>query len=127
MAGADLPSFPLTPDGVTDALADLDKGGSEDVAERFEELGFKGQRDSITDDPLARYLRAVLPDAEYIQIDAGDVFVRGIYREDLGDGFINSWDVVLHVPLPDSVEAFVEDFDAGVYEFLIDSEVNADA
>lgn len=124
----DLPSFPLTPEGVAEALADLDKGGSEEVAMRFEELGFKGQRSSITEDPLARFLRAVLPDAEYIQIDAGEVFVRGVYREDLGDGFINSWDVVFHVPLPDSVEAFVEDFDQGIYTFLIDStEVTTDA
>ena len=57
-----LPRFDLTPEGVAATLADLDKGGSEDVAQRFEELGFKGQRDSVTDDPVARYLRAVLPD-----------------------------------------------------------------
>lgn len=113
----DLPTYPLTPVGVSEALNALDKGGSEDVARRLTELGIQGQRDNDCACPIGVYLMRVLPDAEYVQVGGGHAYITGIVRDDLGF----SWPVVLHVDLPDSITAFVEDFDGGIYPELIES------
>lgn len=115
----DLPKFPLTEEGVTAALADLDKGGSEDVAIRFEELGATGRRDNASTCPVACYLKTRLPDAEYVVVEREHVYLVGIVRRII-DGFTDSADVRLSVELPDSVSAFVEDFDQGIYPQLIE-------
>lgn len=122
---ADLRQHPLTDDGVREALKELDKGGSEDVAIRLAELGIKGQRDTDCGCPVAVYLNRVLPDVEYAFVGSEAAFITGVVREEVDGGFINSWDVRLHATLPDSVSAFVEDFDAGCYPELVE-EVSTD-
>lgn len=115
---ADLPTYDLAEvGGVSRALAELDKGGSEDVAARLTELGVVGQKDNDCACPVAVYLGRVLPDAEYVQVGGGHAYITGIVRDDLGF----SWPVVVHADLPDSITAFVEDFDGGIYPELIES------
>ena len=114
-------AYPLTEEGVRRALADLDKGGSEDVAIRLAELGFKGQRDNDCGCPVANYLGAVVADVEYVMVGGESAHLTGIVREELDGGFLQSWDVRFHATLPDSVSAFVEDFDAGVFPELIEA------
>lgn len=114
----DFPTYDLAEiGGVTRALAELDLGGSEDVAQRLAELGITGQRDNDCACPIANYLVRVLPDAEYVQVGGGHAYIRGVVRDDLG----YSWPVVVHTETPDSITAFVEDFDGGIYPELIES------
>lgn len=116
----DLRTYPLTGEGVTAALAELDKGGSEDVAIRLAELGFRGQRDNDCACPLANYLARVVPDAESVTVSGESAYLTGIVREEVDGGFLQSWDVRFHVGLPGAVPAFIEDFDQGLYPELID-------
>lgn len=123
---ADLPTYDLAEiGGVSRAFAELDKGGSEDVASRLAELGITGQRDNDCACPIANYLTRVLPDAEYVQVGGGHTYISGVVRDDLG----YSWPVVVHADTPDSITAFVEDFDQGIYPELIApiEEVSTDA
>lgn len=112
-----LPTYPLTTEGVTEALADLDKGGSEDVAIRLAELGIRGVRGNECGCVLAVYLLAVITDAESVIVSGDSVYITGTVYEDI-NGFQQPWDVRLHATLPDSVSALVEDFDAGVFPEL---------
>lgn len=122
----DLPRFDLTPEGVQAALADLDKGGSEDVAMRLQELGIRGVRGNECGCPVANYLGRVLG-ADTVMVSRGEVFAYGTAYEDW-NGFPQPLDLRLHADLPDSVSAFVEDFDQGIYPELVDStEVTTDA
>jgi hypothetical protein len=115
-------TYSLSEEGVTAALADLDKGGSEDVAIRLQELGVKGERSgNDTSCPLANYLKCVIADVEYALVGREAAYVKGVLRGDLGEGFIQSWDVRFNVGLPDSVSTFIEDFDAGIYPELIET------
>lgn len=125
----DLPTYPLTPEGVTEALGALDKGGSEDVAHRLAELGVTGQLDNDCACPIAAYLLKVLPGVEYVQVGGSEAFIRGEVREDVGAGYIQPWDVTFNADLPDALAAFVEDFDQGMYPELIEptEKVNTDA
>lgn len=125
---ADLPTYPLTPEGVSEALNALDKGGSEDVAQRLTELGITGQRGVECGCPIASYLGRVLPYVEHVAIGSDSAYICGTAYVDLG-GFQQPYDVTLHANLPDSVSAFVDDFDQGIYPELIESteEVNTDA
>jgi hypothetical protein len=121
----DLPTYDLGEiGGVSRALAELDKGGSEDVAAVLAELGIVGQRDNDCACPIANYLVRVLPDAEYVQVGGGAAYITGTVRDDLG----YSWPVVVHTETPDSITAFVEDFDQGIYPELIEKteEVSTD-
>lgn len=125
---ADLPSFPLTPEGVQEALADLDKGGSEDVAARLAELGITGRQDSGCACPLANYLHIVIPALESVTVESGSAYVYGITYA-LDDPAFPIVLGPLHITLPESVSAFVEDFDQGCFPELVLSteEVSADA
>lgn len=111
-------TYSLSEEGVTAALADLDKGGSEDVAIRLAELGILGIQGDDCACPVANYLARALPNVETVTVARGEVYARGTVYEDL-DGFPQPLDVLLHAELPDSVDAFVADFDAGVYPDLI--------
>lgn len=114
---ADLPTYPLTVEGVEQALAALDKGGSEDVAIRLQELGFRGAPDCEGACPVAQYLLTVVPGLDYALVEASDVFYQGGGIDE--DGFY--WSTVpWHTTLPDAVSAFVEDFDQGIYPELIE-------
>lgn len=119
-------AYPLTEDGVREALAELDKGGSEDVAIRLAGLGFKGQRDNDCGCPVANYLARVVADVEYVMVSGESAYLTGIVREELDGGFLQSWDIRFHVDLPAAVAAFVEDFDQGIYADLVE-EVNPHA
>jgi hypothetical protein len=112
----DLPTYPLSEEGVTQALADLDKGGSEDIAHRFAELGIKGQVGHECACPVHAYLTRVLPDADSVNVGGTEVFVWGWLRDEFGF----SYDVRFHTSLPDSVSAFIEDFDQAIYPELIE-------
>lgn len=114
-----LPTYPLTTEGVTEALADLDKGGSEDVAIRLTELGITGVQDAECACPLAQYLLRAVPGLREAIVGGDSVYLTGVVHEDM-NGFQQPWDVRFHVSLPDSLGAFVEDFDAGVYPELIE-------
>lgn len=114
---ADLPTYPLTAVGVGQALADLDKGGSEDVAIRLQELGIRGVRGNECGCPVANYLGRVLPYVESVVVGGDGVYITGITYEDV-NGFQQPWDVRLHATLPDSVSAFVVDYDQGCYPEL---------
>ena len=116
---ADLPTYPLTAEGVEQALAELDKGGSEDVAIRLQELGITGLRDSDCACPIANYLLRVLPGLDEATASGDSAYLKGTEYEDL-HGFQQPWDVRFHVTFPDAVSAFVEDFDAGIYPELIE-------
>lgn len=113
------PTYPLTPEGVTAALNALPVG-SEDIAMRFTELGIKGQRDNDCACPVAAYLLRVVSDAEYVQVGGEAAYIKGIVRETVAAGFIQSFDARLSVNFSDAVSAFVEDFDAGMYPDLIE-------
>jgi len=109
-------SYELSPEGVTAALAALDKGGSEDVAMRLQELGIRGRQDSGCACPIAEYLLRVVPGMESVTVGAESAYVYGITYDDL------DFQIVLgptHVTLPDSVSAFVEDFDQGCFPELV--------
>lgn len=126
---ADLPTYPLTTEGVEQALAALDKGGSEDVAMRLAELGIVGVRDNECGCPVAAYLSRTVDGVEGIQVGGDSAYLTGVVREVLDGGFIQSYDVRIHVDLSAAVSAFVEDFDQGIYPELIQSaeEANVDA
>lgn len=116
---ADLPTYPLTVEGVERALAELDKGGSEDVAIRLQELGIRGVRGNDCGCPVANYLARAVAYAETVTVSGDSVYVTGTDYEDI-EGFRQPWDVMFHATLPDSVSAFVEDFDQGIYPELIE-------
>jgi hypothetical protein len=118
MSSADLPRFDLTPEGVSAALADLDKGGSEDVAMRLEELGIRGRQDSGCACPIAEYLLQVVPGMDSVTVERESAYVYGI-RYDLDDPAFPIVLGPLHITLPDSVSAFVADFDQGCFPQLV--------
>lgn len=111
----DLSTYPLTPEGVTEALNALPVG-SEDIAIRLAEFGIKGQRDNDCACPVAHYLERAIPDAESVTVGGTEAFVCGLVRDDLGF----TADVRIHVGFPDGVCAFVEDFDGRKYPDLIE-------
>lgn len=113
---ADLPRFDLTPEGVQAALVDLDKGGSEDVAERLAELGFKGCRGNDGACPVAVYMLTVVPRLEWTVVGGESAYVYGWRYDDLG---MTEHLGPVNIPLPDSVSAFVEDFDQGCFPELV--------
>lgn len=117
-------TYDLSPAGVAAALADLDKGGSEDVAIRLQELGIRGDKDNDCDCPVARYLIAVVPGIESATVGAETAFVTGIVSRVI-EGHVESDSLRYVAHLPESVSAFVEDFDAGCYPELIEENQSA--
>jgi hypothetical protein len=115
----DLPTYPLTVEGVEQALAELDKGGSEGVAIRLQELGIRGARGNECGCPVANYLTRAVASAETVTVSGDSVYVTGTDYEDI-EGFRQPWEVLFHTTLPDAVSAFVEDFDQGIYPELIE-------
>lgn len=111
----DLPTYPLTANGVEMAIADL-PGASEDIAECLEGLGIRGVLDNACGCPLAVYFQRVLSGASYIQVDGTDMFIRGTDIDELGI----AWPYEGHPDLPSGMTAFVEDFDQGIYPELIE-------
>lgn len=116
---ADHPTYPLTEDGVREALRALGDG-SEDVAGRLEQLGIKGFRDDDCSCPVANYLRKTFPDIETVWVLRDNVFIEAYQTDEFGFGLPVKFDT----SNPDPVSAFVGDFDAGIYPELIEEASN---
>lgn len=111
---ANLPTYPLTVDGVEHAIAAI-PGTSEDIAEWLATHDIRGVLDNACGCPLAVYFHRVLPAADYVQVDGTDVLIIGTYIDDLGlgEGFR------YHPDLPGGAAWFTEDFDNNVYPELV--------
>ena len=110
----DLPTYPLTVEGVTAAVRSLDYDSWE-IAQRLEDAGVKGIPGNECACPIARHLQLLLPGAE-VFVEAEVVRVSGTERGAFG------FDLPLtaSVTLPDGAQDFVQEFDRGEYPELIE-------
>lgn len=115
-------TFPLTPDGVTAALRTLDVESWE-IADRLKAAGIKGWPMNECACALAVHLKAVLPDAATVYVEADSVRIDGYLRDEYGF----DWPVFLSNNLPDGAIDFVQEFDKGEYPDLIEEDSNAAA
>jgi len=107
-------TYPATPDGLTAALKALGSTAAK-VADTLARTGYSGQRGDEASCPIARYLRAAIPDATdaYVGVvnpQHDDSQRAGICLFD-GTGWVD-------VALPSSAVAFIDAFDDGAYDEL---------
>lgn len=113
---SDLPTYDLSPEGVTEALAALGND-PEHIRTALATGGFKGITDNENCCVVANYLRAVLPGVEDVYVWQGGVWVEWSVPDPNGldaDQRHHDW-----YP-PRSFAVFIEDYDAGKYPELIE-------
>lgn len=110
----DLPTYPLTVDGVTAACRYLDLESWE-IAEIATDAGVEGVPGNECACILAVLFGLLIPDAEEVFVEAWSVRVKGTIRDDIG------FDVpaVVSCDLPPGCTDLIADFDALRYPALI--------
>jgi hypothetical protein len=114
---ADLPTYPLTVEGIRKAVASLDAADSYDLAARFKDAGVKGVVGSECNCPIAVRLRQLIPGASQVFVEAETVRVEGSEHDTFGFDM----PVVVSVTLPDGAQDFIQEFDRGEHPELIES------
>lgn len=113
----DLPTYPLTVEGIRRAVAWLDAADSFDLGYRLKDAGVKGVIGNECFCPIAVRLRQLLPDALQVFVEAETVRVEGYDR----DAFGFDLPVVVSVTLPDAAQDLVQEVDRGEWPELIES------
>jgi hypothetical protein len=113
---ADRPTYEFSNEGLKRALTALGDSAAL-VGQKLLTMGFKGQRNLCKVCPVARYLLAVIEGADDVSVHEYQAFA---YRTVVEYTEVTS--EVASAVLPVVVQAFVEDFDDGVFPEL-DSEV----
>ncbi|GAA0738510.1 hypothetical protein Drose_04485 [Dactylosporangium roseum] len=111
-------TYEFSDEGIGKALTAL--GTTEQaIATNLSAMGHKGLVGSESNDPVARYVRDVIPRARSVEVYLDPV--RGDAHVIAFDGQGNA--VAADLPLP--VQAFVTSFDMGKYPNLISEEFDA--
>jgi len=113
---AEQPTFPLTPDGVTEALRTLDVESWE-IAEKLDAAGIKGVPQDECRCALAAYIHRLIPAAEVVYVESEHARVEGRTGDECG---FDPYTVALSALLPDGAQDFVQEFDKGEYPNLIE-------
>jgi len=119
----DLPTYPLTVDGITAVVRTLDHESWE-LAERLSSAGVKGIPGNECACPIARHLQLLLPPGAEVFVEAEIVRVNGTERDSSGCDL----PVTVSVSLPDGAQDLVQEFDRGEWPELIEKteEVSTD-
>jgi hypothetical protein len=111
----DLPTFPLTAEGIRDALRTLDAQPWE-LAKQLGAAGVKGVIGNECACPIARRIAQLVPGADVVFVEAETVRVGGYDRDTFGFDL----PVTYSAQLPDGVQDFIQEFDLSEWPELIE-------